>query len=390
MPSALTVQPDADDRAVRRVTTRRDRYAARGLLWRESSLKRVRYCGRFAAGDTVAVKVTQTADGARAGLGGVQSCGSVHACPVCSEKVNAGRQAELTAGINGWLAGGGAVLFGTLTLRHNRGHRLADLLDAISPAWNRTTSGAGVAWNGSRRRNGDIGDKARFGIAGVVRVVETKHGINGWHPHVHFLVFLDAALSPRQVLDLEARMFGRWESALVKMGFSTIREVGIDLRPVTAGDGLGDYFTKATYGTTAGGAAYEVTGSHSKREGKGGRTPFDLLRAVVEVGDADALDLWHEYEAATKGRRQLTWSRGLRDRLALGVEATDEELVEADDLAGETVAELGSGDYANVARAGRLCDLLEAAERFHDDGGVEVCRVLAEVRRWAVLTPRRE
>ncbi|MEX5272256.1 hypothetical protein, partial [Kocuria sabuli] len=37
---------------------------------------------------------------------------------------------------------------------------------------------------------------------------------------------------------------------------------------------------------------------------------------------------WVEYVEATKGRRAITWSRGLRDRLNLGEERTDEQVIE--------------------------------------------------------------
>lgn len=345
---------DLRDKNARRVSARRDRYEARSILWAESRLQRVAYCGRFATGDQVTVQ--RQNDGSGAGFGGVQSCGSVWACPVCSEKINAQRQSDLQHGIESWLAAGHAVLFGTLTLRHNRGHRLADLWDAIGPAWTRTTSGSS-GWNGSKK---SLGDKARFGIRGYVRVVETKHGANGWHPHVHFLLFLDRALTVEQTADLSTRMFGRWESALAKRGLTVLQSVGIDLRPVTEA-AMADYFTKGAYTTSASGAAYEVTGSHSKTAGKGGRTPFEILAAVVAQGDAGDLDLWHEWEAASKGRRQLTWSRGLRDLLDLDAEKSDDEIVE-EDQGGEIVAVVTGGDYARLAKAGVLCDLLEIAE----------------------------
>lgn len=373
---AATVDAQTDDSRDKRSSLRRDRHEARFFLRRESTLRRVQACGRWATGESVTVKVSATADGRRAGLGGVVSCGSVWACPVCSEKVNAGRQSELTAGIAGWLKNGGAVLFGTLTLRHNRSHRLADLWDAIGPAWNRTTSGSS-AWAGTKpKKDGtrsDIGDKRRFGIAGYVRVVETKHGAHGWHPHVHFLLFLEAELSESARADLEARMFGRWESALADHGLTVLQSVGIDLRPVHAGQALGEYFTKGTY-TTGTAAAYEVTGSHSKQAGKGGRSPFDLLRDVVQLGDADSLDLWHEWERASKGRRQLTWSRGLRALLALGVELTDEELAEAA-ADGVVEAQVGKRAWKWIAVVpSRVCEVLEAAEA--DASGWRLHRLL--------------
>ena len=378
------MSPTVTDRPVaRRPARRRVRNSAQGTLWRESNMKRVAFCGRFPSDRTgvVTLKLTGTpgTPEARAGFGGLQTCGSTWACPVCSESIQAVRQAEVAGAIETWQVGGGSVLFGTLTLRHNRGHGLAELWDAIGPAWNRTTSGAGVAWDGSKKVGGEVGDRARFGIAGIIRLVETKVGVNGWHPHIHFLIFTEDALQAAGVRDLEGRLFGRWEAALAKKGLSVLRSVGIDLRPVTVGDGgLGDYFAKATYRadeTTAAAAAYEVTGSVTKRAGKGGRTPFDLLSDVVEHGDADALDLWHEWERASLGRRQLTWSHGFRARLAemaaaqasaaaalLAEERTDEQIVEDDSLAGTVVYSWGREAWNLGGWAYRKSDLLEAAE----------------------------
>jgi hypothetical protein len=51
---------------------------------------------------------------------------------------------------------------------------------------------------------------------------------------------------------------------------------------------------------------------------------------VYEAGDADALDLWHAWETGSKGKRALTWSRGLRARVGLDVEASDEDLAAAE------------------------------------------------------------
>lgn len=368
LPTSVNTQtPTASSKTTARLDRRRDRYDARHTLWRESRLKRVAFCGRFASGDTVTLKVTRSPDGNVAGMGGVQTCGSVWACPVCSEKINAGRQSELQDGIEAWLAAGKAVMLLTVTVRHHKHNRLKDLWDALSPAWNRTTSGAGAQWNGGKRI---MGDKATFGIRGFVRVVETTYGENGWHPHIHSLLFLDEALTETQTADLSARLFGRWERALAKEGFSVAEQHGIDLRPVLAGDGLADYFTKGTY---AGGAAYEVTGSHAKRSGKG-RTPFQLLESVVTTGDADDLDRWHEWEQVSRGRRQLSWSEGMRDLLALGVEKTDEELAE-EALGGEDLAKISKEAYRALAAAHLVVGMLEAIEG--DDSGWKLHEFLA-------------
>lgn len=356
-----------------RRSARAARYDALRVIWRETMHQRFAYCRRVLSDTDSGVRVMLTGEAgtpeARAGLSGVQTCGSVWACPVCSERVNAERQAELELGIRNWLGAGHAVAFGTFTLQHHKGQRLADLWDAIGPAWNRATSGAGVAWNGGKR---ELGDRARFGIAGQVRVVEVKHGKAGWHPHVHFLLFLESELSAQELDDLRSRMFGRWETALAKCELRAVEKVwnedrgewdhvGLDLRPVVDGERMADYFQKNTYGVTSpGAAAYEVTGSATKRAGKGGRTPFQLLEDLVRDGVEDDLALWMEWEKASLGRRQLTWSRGLRARLALLDERTDEEIA-GDELGGEVVVEVTREQWKG-GLASMQAELLAAAE----------------------------
>lgn len=359
----------ADPAEVRRVSARVARFDAQKILWRESTLQRVAFCGRFAYDNDAGISVKASGsvvDGTRrAGFGGLQTCGSTWACPVCSAVIAAERQGEIAAGINAWEAGGGSVIFGTLTMRHNKGHSLNALWDAVSEAWNRTTSGAGVPWNGG---SNELGDKARFGIAGILRLVEVKHGVHGWHVHIHFLAFVRVPLTVQQLEDLRSRLYGRWEAALARRGFSVVEGVGIDLRP-TVGTKLGDYFTKSTYvgvrTVTAAAAAYEVTGSGTKQAGKGGRSPFDILRDVVSIGLLDDLELWTEWEKGSKGRRQLTWTRGLRDLLRLDVERTDAELVDEDH--GGDVLEWLHADWRDLRLAHHRAHLLGLAEA--DDTG---------------------
>lgn len=386
LPASQTVAPptleaSTLERDTARRASRRARYDALAVVRRETSLRgpirdedgqtfpsRVQLCRRAVADQAagVSVKVTGTGHAARAGFSGVQTCGSVWACPVCSERINAGRQAELEQGIANWLEAGHAVMFLTLTMRHHAGHRLADLLETISPAWNRLTSGAGSAWNGLHGKprfyrggkadhamavleDGDetfigqysrwsAGDAALYGIRGFCRLVEVKHGRNGWHPHIHALLFLERPLTDEQTADLRGRLFGRWQKELDRLGFSVLEGVGLDLRPVTR-DGIAAYFAKNTYALEPGRAAYEVTGSTTKQLGKGGETPFQFLArmfdpATLEVTDRGLLRLWHEWEQASKGRRQLTWSRGMRDLLELEKEREDTELAEDDTLEG--------------------------------------------------------
>lgn len=387
MPSKTSVDRSP---AERRDTRRAERYAAQRVVWKITDRERQAYCGRFLNGlaEGVAVKVTAPGtEQARAGFSGLQTCGSVWACPVCSEKINAERQAEIEAGIRAWLEAGNSILFGTFTLSHGLEDGLEDLWNAISPAWAKVVGG--TSWHGGKKA---LGDKARFGVAGWLRVVEVKDGANGWHPHIHALFFVKGrTMTGQQLEDFKGRMFGRWNKHLGERGFHALEGIGVDLRRVGDAEALGHYFAKNTYGSTdPGGAAYEVTGSQSKRQGKGGVTPFQLLERIVST-DADleqledgsyvskttgellgsvdrkahARDLarWAEWERVSAGRRQLTWSKGLRDLLELDAERTDEEVAEDDSAAGEVVAVLSRDEWKAGAWAYKRARLLEWAER---------------------------
>jgi hypothetical protein len=355
--------------SVRRQESRRDRHAARRILWRESSVKRVRRCANFATekAGCVTVKATGTGLDRRAGFGGLAVCGSTWACPVCSAKIAAHRQAELAAAIDAWENVGGQVVLLTMTMRHKRGQRLKTLWDALSYAWGSVTSGA--PWQDA---------KAAYGVAGYTRVVEVTHGENGWHVHVHALLFVRAevaALWGQDVLDVGPVMFQRWREALIRKGMAApvANSGGLDIRHATAdtAKALGGYLAKSVY--TANSAAWEVVGGQGKTAKRGNRTPFQILADAVALGDADDLDLWREWEQASQGRRQHTWSRGIRKQLRLAdVESTDEEVAEADDLAGVVLAVIAPEAWRTGWRF-RSAELLEAAEA--DDTG-ECLRVL--------------
>jgi len=242
------------------------------------------------------------------------------------------KQLEIGAAVEAWEATGGHVAFGTSTMRHWSGHRLEDLWEFLSRAWGKVTTGR--AW---------MLNKKRYGIAGWLRVVEVTFGVNGWHVHVHYLLFLEGSSVATDIDALGAlkmSMFGRWHSSLKSLGLPAPLISGQDLRLLDgpADERLSEYFTKA--GHNAQSIARELSNSQSKtaRGVHGTHSVWDFLDAVIDQGDADSLDRWHEWQSGSKGRRQLTWSKGLRELLGLRFEKSDEDIAaeelgtKADDL----------------------------------------------------------
>ena len=102
-----------------------------------------------------------------------------------------------------------------------------------------------------------------------------------------------------------------------------------------------------------------------------------LLRHFTSTGDSDVLALWQEWETATCGRKQMTWSRGLRSRLQLlasehddglaavaddGTEPTDEEIAGSQDRGDKQILILDAQTWRRVRSSDLLWRLLETAE----------------------------
>ena len=186
-------------------------------------------------------------------------------------------------------------------------------------------------------------------------------------------------------------MFSRWSAGLVRAGLpAPTREHGIDVQELdlTAPDRLVE-------GTTAWaryiskGLATEATLGATKEAKGPNRTILQLMRDAllptvyedldgnkVETVDVTARERFAEYEAAIKGRRQLTWSQGLRQEAKLETERTDEEIA-ADDLDGEDVAVIPRESWRAVQpRAVELLSVTEsdgpeAARRWLDSLGIK-------------------
>ena len=388
MATLTTVRPATDKREASSAR-RADRLDARQVLWRESSLRRLRKCGRqIVPGSTsgVAVRVHGTGAGSCAGFGGLEACGSPWSCPVCSAKIAAHRAAEVEEVVRAHQARGGTLAFVTLTMRHNAGQSLMDLWDALSVAWNKATSGRG--WQDEQRVHGTYLDRViasgkrkgqvvREARIPVVRIVEVTHGASGWHVHVHALLFLppvvcagraDSRRLQRQVAtDLGRGMFTRWRAALVRAGLDApLRDHGgLDAHPVY-GDaaGFADYFTKHQYdGPRA--VALEMARGDLKQARRGNRTPFAILRDVYTSGDVEDLALWHTWEQASHGRRQVAGLPAVRRFLGLDDVEVDDQTIAEQEHGGETLAWITRDAwYAVVVRTrGLQARILSAAEQ---------------------------
>lgn len=350
---------------------RASRWHARGTLWHESSLDRVRHCGRYPISSSGEVQVRRRGDAV--GYAGLQSCGSVWADPVCNSKIQAFRRVEVGAAVASALATG-SVAFGAYTTQHHLGQRLDPLWRQQSGIWNSVATDKKV-----RECRADLRHR------GIIRAAEVTYGAHGWHPHGHPIHVFDGDLTPGDVAQLHREQVRAWTAAAQRRGLN-VSPLAQHLHLVQgdASQTLGDYFAKSTWSPTA--LAWEVTSTQTKSKGMraSGATPWDLLNRVHDDGDADALDLWHEWEQASRGKRALTWSRGLRQALlSTADERSDDDIASAQIGSVDDVG-LVVTDWSPVQAAPVLGGLLlsalsrggwDAAERFCLDHHIDHRRI---------------
>jgi Replication protein len=346
-PSCTGADLAALDASIARCLARRERYTARVRLRDFTALRRVAVCGRVAVTDDGAVYLRgRTGDDCKAGFGGLATCGSVWACPVCSAKIAVQRVAELDKLLRWNAARGGSVALATFTASHRQGQRLKTLMDNMGGAWEYMTTGrAGEHWRKLRKL---------LGSDGYVRALETTYrDENGWHVHYHLLLLFDGPVSESSIANFADLLFTRWERALQSQGMTASRRHGVDVRlgqgATQSLEKLGEYMSKLTF---------EAAGGRFKRGRKASRTAFEILADGLETGLADDLELWLEWERASKGRRQLLYSRGLKARAGID-DLSDEQIAAAKDE-GETLVILPRKTWREVYPV--AVELLEATE----------------------------
>jgi hypothetical protein len=294
---------------------------------------------------------------------GVQTCGSVWACPVCSAKIREARSREIEQAVSGHIAAGGGVAFLTVTVPHDAGMPLASVWSTVQAAWRST-------WGG--RAGADV--KTTLGIVGTIRTLEVTYGRNGWHPHVHALVLTERPLSTGEEADLFLFTLTRWRRFVARQGWPEPSAMhALDYRQVALVNGstaLGAYLAKVRPEDDAPGwgVGREVARADVKASRvPGNLTPFLLASVAMDTGEVWAVRAWQEYERASHGRRAIVWSPGLRDRLGVGTEAMDDELA-AQEVGGETVALLAADafDWLAAQPGDLLLDVLELVEQCPD------------------------
>ena len=304
--------------------------------------ERVRKCGYQRHSPTVDIHRSKTG----AHFVGLETCGSVWHCPVCAAKIAERRREDVAKCIDGAAEQGGATYMLTLTMRHAYGDKLEVLVEHIVNGWRKVQN---------RRAYRNL--KEKYGVIGTVRAVEVTYGKNGWHPHLHILFVFNQSLSDLDRELVEGALFNIWTDVLAKSCGNMVSVDALDFRQATSSD----YVTKW-------GADRELVKGQQKL-GNNSRSPWQLQDSMDEDPRAGAL--FREYANVFKGKRQLTWSKGLKATFGVGdlededaanekTEA-DEELQLEDGLKEGRVGTLDSGTWSAIQRLKLSAKVLDAA-----------------------------
>lgn len=276
----------------------------------------------------------------RARYNNLRVCGRVWTCPFCAAKISERRALELSDALVVAKEKGLKVALLTCTVPHV-------VQEALKPLLGRLLK----SWRGFMDNRAGQAIRADLGVVGTIRNIEVTHGENGWHPHFHCLVFYRNDVD---LAEIESRWSAHWQHVCVKAGLRRPSdEHGLTLQN---GDFAARYVSKW-------GLEHEMTKSMHKLGRKGGRTPFDILRDYERGEDKDEnARLFREFVAAFHGVRQLVWSNGLKDMLAVE-DVTDEQLaLQEDERPTRLVCELDMVQWKAVRQHHRAA-LLALAEK---------------------------
>jgi len=255
----------------------------------------------------------------RARFTNLMRCGSAWVCPWCSWWIAEKRRKEMTMAL-AHLSHYAIPFMTTYTIRHRLGSPLERVLSGLLGAYRLMV--------GSRPWRNLCEE---FGVFGSIKALEITHGLNGWHPHLHVVSFIDLTTfisyggilhddggmdvlddSNVWVADFERHVDGHhWRANLAQFAETALTGVGVKC----TGDqkDLAGYVSK--YGREQDDhwrIEHEATKAQLKQSRGDGKTPFALLNESL-AGNEQSGRLFQEYAACTAGKAQLIWSPGLKE-----------------------------------------------------------------------------
>jgi hypothetical protein len=319
---------------------RAERWALKSVVNDLLPNSRTAKCSRWRRKDS-SIEILVSNEHGKAFYSGLQHCGSIWACPNCAAKISERRREELKQAIIVAESLGWKPMLLTLTFPHGLGDDVKEITNKMIKAWDKC---------GGTRAARLV--KEAIGLQGTIRAVEVTYGENGYHAHLHIIIFITSNMTTQSV---QAAYSTLWQQACVKVGLPM---------PSNAHGCRVDDNSKAAEYVSKWGLESELVNGHTKKAKKG-MTPWDMLRAYLYENDKHAGDLFKVYADAFKGRRQLVWSKGLKEKLVI-VDLSDEELAARQDSPASLLATITTDQWRNIYTRRMESAVLDVAENNPD------------------------
>jgi hypothetical protein len=246
----------------------------------------------------------------------------------------------------------------SLTVRHRAGDDLRTLRKGVSEAWRRVQMSR--VWQNTREE---------CGIMHLIRCHDVTWGENGWHPHLHLLLF---CTRPELIEFSEQDLLQLWRSKVVEV-------LGAKHLPSKRRALKLDVCHDASYVARLG---LETSSPAAKHAREGHDAPMELAaRLAYSTGEErDKLaKAWRAYAEGMQGCHQLQWSRGLR--AALGEVPSDDQIVgnDTDNASKPVIAQIPQETWRSMATK-RGVSALDALARQYHDAPIGVAR--SALREW--------
>lgn len=308
-------------------------------------------CLRWPQSNKAGIDVYRSLQHQTASFGGLQTCGSVWIDPVCAAKISERRRNELQQAVDQHHYERGCMFMLTLTAPHQFKDTIGDLLVKHKNALHKFLAD----WSVNQVLKA-------MEVLGTVKALEVTHGRkrpvnNGWHPHHHDLLFAGSKGSADKFTFKDTK---NWSDELYRRWAACCVAAGLGLPTQKHGLKLDDA-TLALHYITKWGVDDELVKGHTKKSNEG-ETPWDFLRAVLaDPNDKHAGQLFVEFATAFRGKRQLTWSKGLKAHFGIG-EVSDECLAEKLEASAIYLGSITIEQWRAVLKVEGRVKVLELAE----------------------------
>lgn len=263
----------------------------------------------------------------------LQTCGSIHTCPICATKITEHRKNEIQEILDKTQDKYHYLV--TLTFPHTLDDICRDLRQRFMNARRRMKNWAVVKDHPEFVPFSQILEHHQYD--GSVTTIEVTYGANGWHIHSHELfIFNNPVQDLRQ---FRADIFANWTKACLYSGIEITKPLAFHRRSVQVDALAGDhiqrmtsYLTKIQSGNSWG-MASEMTKGACKKQQQDNLTPFGMLLEIVDnkTNYKKYAHLFFEYAKTFKGKQAIRFSKGLKAKYGIE-EKTDEEIVTESDL----------------------------------------------------------